>query len=230
MSILNKLENTSAYGELFLRKKRLPGVKQWDSDFAYPRFVETEPSGLAIRPFSVFSYLDAFYRQPGMVGFKLMYSQVGRLPETWAYLVRHRIRVVHLARQNHLDVMISVAIAAKTGLSHPLTSEPELGDIQIKLETETLTHRLRKLRRNIMTARKLLRLCRLPHIEVAYEDLLHDPSKFSLIWEFLSINHEGHMPQSNLVKRRKGGHVDVISNYDEVKEALASSMFAKLID
>ena len=229
MSILNSIENTSAYGELFTRKRRVAGANEWDSDVAYLRFVETEPNGLAFRPFSVFSYLDASYRQLGVVGFKLMYSQVRRIPETWAYLVRHRMRVVHLVRQNHLDAMISGAIAAKTGQAHQLVGQPDLGNIQIRLDLETLSDRLKRLRRNIMVARRLLRWCRLPHIEVAYEDLLRGPSHFSLIWDFLSIKHEGPMPQSNLVKRRKGGHVDVISNYHEVKEALASSTFAGLI-
>lgn len=55
-------------------------------------------------------------------------------------------------------------------------------------------------------------------------------SNFSLIWDLLSINHEGHMPQSSLIKRGRGVHVDVISNYDEVKEAWASSTFAELIE
>ncbi len=130
ISILRKLENTSAYGELFLGRKRVPGKMEWDSDFAYPRFIETEASGLAIRPLSVFSYLDELYRQPGAVGFKLMYSQLRQYPEILAYLVRHHISVVHLVRQNHLDVVISGAVAARTGQTHLLIDQPQLGDIQ----------------------------------------------------------------------------------------------------
>lgn len=229
VSVLSKLEKTSAYGELFLRRKRVPGDTEWDSEFAYPRFIETEASALALRPFSVFSYLDALYGQPGVVGFKLMYSQLRLYPEILAYLVRRHIHVVHLVRQNHLDVVISGAIAAKMGQAHLLVGQPGFGDIQIELNPETLTHRLRKLHRNIMLSRFLLRLCRLPHVEVAYEDLLRDQYRFGLIWNFLSIDSEGHLPQSNLAKIRKGSHVDVISNYNNVREALASSTFAHLI-
>ena len=230
ISILTKLENTTAYGELFLRRKRVPGDQKWDSNFAYPRFLETEPNGLIIRPFSTCSYLNGVYRKPGAIGFKLMYWHLRLYPEILAYLVRHHIRVVHLVRQNHLNVVISGAIRAKTGRAHPLSGQPELDDMRIELNPETLISRLNKLQRNILIARRLLRWCRLPHIEVAYEDLLRDQSGFNLIWNFLSINPEEHMPQSNLIKIRKGRHSDVISNYDEVKEALASSEFAELIE
>jgi len=51
-----------------------------------------------------------------------------------------------------------------------------------------------------------------------------------LIWDFLSINPEGQLPQSDLVKIRRGRYAEVISNYDEVKTALAGSVFAGLIE
>jgi hypothetical protein len=78
--------------------------------------------------------------------------------------------------------------------------------------------------------RKLLRWCRLPHLEIAYEDLLRDQAHFRRIWDFLSIKSEEDMPQSTVVKIRRGGHRDVISNYDEVKEVLANSKFAELLE
>jgi hypothetical protein len=70
----------------------------------------------------------------------------------------------------------------------------------------------------------------LPHVEVAYEDLLRDQAHFRLILEFLSIKPEAHMPQSTLVKIRRGGHRDVISNYDEVREVLTHSRFTGLLE
>jgi LPS sulfotransferase NodH len=229
ISLLNKLGNTTAYGELLLRRRRGAGGGDWDSAFAYPRFIETQPGGLAIRPFSVFSYLDVIYRRPGVVGFKLMYWQLWSYPEVLAYLVRHHIRVVHLVRRNHLDVLISGAMKARTGQAHLLAGQPRPDGTRIELDPGTLVYRLKKLRRNILVARKLLRCCRLPHVEVAYEDLLRDQSHFSLIIDFLSINTDGCAPSSDLLRIRRGGHADVISNYDEVKEALAGSAFAELI-
>jgi hypothetical protein len=111
MSTLNSLKDVTAHGELLLPRSRSRDLR-WDSDFARPRYIE---SGLrSPRPFSLFSYLNGLYRTPGTVGFKLMYSQLRRYPETLAYLIARRIRVVHLVRENHLDVLISHAVCRQS--------------------------------------------------------------------------------------------------------------------
>lgn len=222
---LNNLEDTTAYHELFLPTGRATAYPA-----GYPRFIETKPKGMAVRPFSVFSYLNELYRKPGTVGYQLMYSQLRMYPEILAYLRMNHIRVIHLVRQNDLDVVISVEMAQARGQWHRLRGQPELDAIQICLDPQTLIGQMKRRRRIIMVARKLLHWCRLSHLEVAYDDLLRDQACFSLLWDFLSINPEGHMPQSNLIKIRKAGHADIISNYGEVKEALAGTEFAKLIE
>jgi hypothetical protein len=127
-------------------------------------------------------------------------------------------------------VVISGAIRTKTGQAHLVSGKPKPSNIRVELNAKTLTNRLKKLRRNINMSRKLLRWSRLPQIEITYEELLCDQSRFGLIWDFLSVNPEGQLPQSDLAKIRKGGHAEVISNYDEVKKALAGSEFAGLLD
>lgn len=229
MSTLSSLENVNAQGELFLPRPRA-SEKRWDSDFAIPRFIETKPKGLAFRPFSVFSYLNALYNSPGAVGFKLMYKQLGLYPEILAYLIRRRIRVVHLVRKRHLDVMISYAVKAKIGRAHILSGQLAPADMRVELNTKNLVKQLKWLQKKQIIARNLLNWCRLPHMEIAYEDLLRDQSNFSMIVDFLSIKSTENVPQSTLVKIRKGGHRDVISNYDEVKKVLTNTKFAELLD
>jgi hypothetical protein len=63
-----------------------------------------------------------------------------------------------------------------------------------------------------------------------YEDLLRDHAHFRLIWDFLSIRSDEHMPQTTLVKIRQGKQRDAISNYDQVKKVLANSKFARLLE
>jgi LPS sulfotransferase NodH len=229
MSTLNSLPCVTAQGELFLPRVRA-SERRWDSDFACPRFIETKFEGLAVRPFSVFSYLDDLYSTPGAVGFKLMYKQLGLYPEIMAYFMRHRMRVVHLVRQNHLDVLLSDAVKAKIGRAHVLSGQSAPEDIRVKVDTENLIKQLEWLQRKQDVARKLLSWCRLPYVEVAYEDLHRDPAHFRLIWDFLSIKSNEQMPQSTLIKIRRGGHRDVISNYDQIKELLAASRFAGLLE
>src|SRR5688572_33465139 len=122
MSTLNNFQNVSGHGELFLPRPRNLDNK-WDANFAYTRFVETKFQRFTVRPFSVFSYLNTLYSTPEKVGFKLMYKQLGLYPEILAYLVQRRIRVLHLIRRNHLDVMLSYAVKAKIGQAHLLVGQ-----------------------------------------------------------------------------------------------------------
>ncbi len=228
MSMLNSFDNVMAQGELFLPRKRV-SEKRWDSDFACPRFIEASHKGVKFRPFTVFSYLSALYNTPGTIGFKLMYRQLGSYPEILAYLLRYRIRVVHLVRRNHLDVMLSYAIKAKIGQAHLLSGQSPPDDIRVNLDTENLVKQLQRLQKKQTIARKLLSWCGLPHLEITYEDLLADQTHFHLILNFLSIKSTEKMPLSTLVKIRKEGHRQVLSNYAEVKEGLANSNFAELL-
>jgi len=229
ISTLNSLPNVTAQGELFLPRTRVK-ERRWDSSHARPRFIETKPEGLPFRPFSVFSYLDSLYRIPGTVGFKLMYAQLGKYPEILVYLIRHRIRVLHLVRRNHLDVLLSYAVKAKIGQAHLLLGQSAPDDIHVELDTENLIGKLEWLKRKQSIARKLLLWCRLPHVEIAYEELFHDQANFGRILNFLCIDPQENIPRSTLVKIRTEGHREVILNYDKVKETLAGSKFASLLE
>ena len=229
MSTLSGFQNVTAQGELFLPRPRV-SERRWDSDFAYPRYIETTPEEIGFRPFSVFSYLNALYDRPGVVGFKLMYAQLGLYPEILLYLIRHQVRVVHLIRKNHLDVIISYAIKAQIGQSHLLSGQVAPENIRIELDTNRLVKNLDQLRKKQSIARMVLVSFRLPHIEIAYEDLLRNQEHFRRIYEFLSINPEMYIRSPNVNKVRKGEHQDLIKNYDEVKETLVHSRFAALLD
>jgi len=229
LSTLNNFPHVSAHSELFLPRPKLSENK-WDSDFAYTRFFETKFDGSKIRPFSVFAYLNAFYSMPGRVGFKLMYKQLGFYPEILFYLIRHRVHVVHLVRRNHLDVMLSYAVKAKLGQSHLLVGQSTPDEMRVELDTRNLLRKLAWLQEQQNMARKLLVWFKLPHLEVAYEDLLRDQGFFHRIGDFLSINSRQQIPQSALTKIRRSGHRDVIGNYDQVREILVNSKFAELLE
>ena len=230
ISTLNNFQGVSAHGELFLPRVRNLD-KKWDADFAYTRFFETKFEKPTFRPFSVFSYLDTLYSTPGKVGFKVMYKQLGLYPEIMVYLIRHRIRVIHLVRKNHLDVMLSYAVKAKVGQAHLLAGQSAPDKLQVELDTANLVGKLSWLERQQSMARKFLTWCRLSHIEVAYEDMVRDQARyFQLIRDFLSIDPGQQTPQSPLTRTRRGCHREMISNYDQVRKALADSQFAGLLE
>jgi LPS sulfotransferase NodH len=230
MSVLNSLDGVSGQGELFLPRPRSPDVR-WDSGFAYPRYVESHEEVGRVRPFSVFRYLDRFYRtSPGAVGFKLMYSQVRSYPETLAYLVRRRIPVVHLVRRNHLDVLISFAVKREIGRAHILTGGDRPANVRVELPTESLVRDLERLQRKHDVARKLLRGLRLTHLEVSYEQLAADPGRFDEVLEFLDLPTTAETARSNIVRTRTGSQRDVVTNYDDVRRVLEGTGFAALLD
>src|ERR1041385_888759 len=230
MSTLNNYQNVSAHSELFLPRVRDLNNK-WDAEFAYPRFIESKIEGLRVRPFSVFSYLDKFYSHPGKVGFKLMYKQLGAYPEMLPYFMRHRIHIIHLVRQNHLDVMLSYASKAKLGRSHLLRGQSAPEKLRVKLDTRNLVRQMMWLERQQHIARGMLQVCRLPYLEVIYEDLLRDHNVyFRRIADFLDLASPEQMPQSPLTRIRTAGHRDVIANYDQVKQVLANSKFAGMLE
>ena len=229
MSVLNAYEGFTAQGELFLPRPR-SREKRWDSDFACPRYVESRTEHGRVRPMSVFRYLDAFFGQGGYVGFKLMYSQLRRYPEILPYLMRRRVRVVHLVRANHLDVLISFALKREIGKAHVLDPRERPTEVTVELPAPSLVRRLKWLQFKHDVARRVLRACRLPHLEVTYEELVRDPDRFNRILEFLGASVDGREPRSHILKTRLGGQRDVVTNYDEVARVLASTRFAALLD
>lgn len=227
VSLLNQLEDTNAFGELFLPRKR---SSEWDAEFAYPRFVEAQRADERNRPAEVFKYLDALYQKPGAVGFKLMYSQLRRYPELLAYFLIHRVRVVHLLRKNPLDILISMALRRKLQQAHRLANEPPVQGLQVELNTETLIEKLQIKQRKIKRAQMLLRVSGLRSIEIGYEDLQKDPSVFQTLCRFLSIETGHVMPESRFQKVRRGSQGQIIKNYSEVKKVLEGTHFLSYLE
>jgi LPS sulfotransferase NodH len=227
MSTLNSFQDVSTQGELFLQKPRI-AERKWDSEFAYPRFVESKLRGA--RPFTTWSYLGSLYALPGKIGFKLMYKQLAFYPEILLYLMRSKVRVVHLVRQNHLDVMLSYAVKAKIGHAHLMVGQQAPDELRVELDTSNLLKKMRWLQTQQDWARALLKVSGLAHMEIAYEELVRDQANFHRIGDFLGINSREQMPQSALTRIRKGRHQDVIGNYEQVRNLLNGSDFAGLLD
>jgi len=226
---LNNLEGVSGQGELFL--PRPPSKeRRWDSDFAWPRYVEFRDRSGSRRPLSVYRYLRDLYASPGSVGFKLMYSQLKSFPEILPFLVREKIDAVHLVRRNHIDVLISFALKRQIGRAHVLSPAERPGDEKVELDTDSLVRDIRLLRLKQNLGRATLRVARLRHLEVAYEDLVSDPLRFESLLRFLHIPSKGGPLESAILRTRTGSQREVLANYDDVRRALAGSPFSDLLD
>jgi LPS sulfotransferase NodH len=85
------------------------------------------------------------------------------------------------------------------------------------------------LRRNNQLACQLLDYTGVRHLETVYEELRKDTSNFFPIFEFLGVNDQSAVPQSELVKLVQADYGELISNYAQLEQRLAQTEFAGLL-
>ena len=221
MDRVNNIRGAQGHMELFYPDIRRKPPRAGCND--YGRFVETgRQFASGRRPRAVFAYLDGLYARPGTVGFKLMYSQLRQYPEILLYLLRHRLSVVHLVRENHLDVLISEELARVTGTAHATVEEGVQDASVVELDPDIVAERVQRLGMKQQFFRRLLRVLPVPVHEISYEALLASDAAFVGLCRFLDLEADCEdRAGSRLVKRQRAPHCEVISNYRQVADALA---------
>ncbi|HEY1593543.1 MAG TPA: Stf0 family sulfotransferase [Solirubrobacteraceae bacterium] len=240
--MLHSHPSLKVYSELFLPDAS--GMPMWepsDVEFA-ASFVggRARPPTLITRRYWTVAYLRRLFGQPGelSVGFKYMYDQVPHSPEVLVYAAATRVPVVHLIRRNLLDTVISAELAASSGLYHlPADGRPaipwlasERGEERIRLDPDQVVAELTKLERERRRFRRWLELTRTPTVEVEYEALVADPSRFGRVLEFLGVPDPDPSPlECGLKKVRTESRADVIANYPELEATLSATPFAAFL-
>jgi hypothetical protein len=228
MDMLDKLDGSECHGELFLPQPVETTPVAGSSD--YMRYIERKRKHcFGLRPFSVFSYLNGLYRREGSVGFRLMYSQLLKYPEILIYLVARRIRVIHLVRENPLDIIISSKVAARRGRWHDTTEQSASKQTQVHLDPKETVARIKDLEKNVRFMDRLLGVVPIPSTRITYEKLMDEPDRFGSLARFLSLGSSGTPPQTNLVKRKRRAHNESIENYDEIELSLRASGYARFL-
>jgi LPS sulfotransferase NodH len=233
VDLLSQLPGTTVHGELFLarRKPREERAMSWRTAEYLDRSLRGHPlfceaPELGSRPWSVATYLDELYRRSGAVGFKVMYSNFVRYPELWAYVVARRLRVVHLVRTNLLDVVVSEQVRWATHTVHRVAGEPEVAFEPLEIDPADARMQIRRMRARRSAMRFLLRVFRVPHLEVTYEALLRRSDALEGVCNFLSIPWDGRPPRSQLEKLVKRPLSELVRNWDDVKHALDAAGLA----
>jgi len=228
MDLLNNVEGGECHGELFLPEpvetKPVAGCSDYD------RYIERKRQHCSgVRPFSVFSYLNGLYRRNGIVGFRLMYSQLKKYPEILIYLTAKRLKIVHLVRENLLDLVISRKVAEKSGRSHDTAEGEKTKDTRVHLDPAETLARVRDLEKNVRFMDRFLATVRLPSTRITYEELVNGPASFRRLLEFLSLDTGAGLPESRLVKRQRKPHNESIENYAEIEKALTASGYERFL-
>jgi len=232
IDVLNSHPAVGAFEELFLKGKESlvwAGAKDVQPWHVY--WVKRQSPMLSVlRPYFHFKYLGKVYTSEesaiDAIGFKLMYGQLWHHPEILAYMRLNKVHIIHLVRENWLDVILSYEARKIRGVAH---AYGKVEKVRIHLETSSLLDRLEWQESKIQWARRILSRIGLPYLEIAYEDLLSKETRFSTILDFLGIHSDQQDLKGSLEKLNRGSHQELIENYDSVQRILKDSKYNGLL-
>lgn len=170
-----------------------------------------------------------FSNEIKVIGFKLMYGQLGAFPDGWNYVLENRVAIIHLIRRNFLNVFISRELAHARDLYH-LREDKNLDSLRIKFDT---SHLKSLLDQHGQQVRRMKRLCtseNVPYLEIYHENLLQNHSNFNEILEFLSLPAPHPALHSELRKINTFSQRKVIENYTDVAKVLKNSRYETFLE
>jgi LPS sulfotransferase NodH len=230
--MLNSHPSVTAYSELLLQgasgKPKWGGAKDvafWNGYYEE----ESKRRPEVARAELLFEYLDLVYlprNDCGAVGFKLMYGQFGFFSELRDYIKARQVSVIHLIRENLIDVLISRETAVMRDLFHSRDEEPPK-QTQISLEVRNIREQLESMSSDIERMRRTFHTLQLPYAEVFYERLTSDTSRFAAILDFLGVAPAKRPLRSSLKKLIRSSHRDTVENFPAVENALRGTQFEK---
>jgi LPS sulfotransferase NodH len=234
VEMLNSHSCVTMYSELFLlankEKPTWAGNKNIFLWNAYRKQIKKN-NRTSFLPLDLFRYLDQVYSPASQVdakGFKLMYNQLIKTPLILVYLLVKRVSIIHLIRENVLDVLLSEKATIVRGMAHSKDGSHE--KIEIHLEANSLITALNWKMRKILVSRFFLANLGLPYKEIVYEDMLSGKYGFEHILDFIGIDKNSDKLKATLQKLNKSKYEDLIYNYDEVYDILKNSKFHYLLN
>ena len=94
-----------------------------------PRYCDYRKEHNACRPWALFDYLALFKNYESecydILGYKVMYNHIKHNPEFLLKLLTDNYQVIHLARRNHLDLVIYRAVGKQYDVFHVKKSSKE---------------------------------------------------------------------------------------------------------
>jgi LPS sulfotransferase NodH len=173
-------------------------------------------------------WLDAFYSRGSakVRCFKAMYNQLSR-PFAMHYFDRNEdIRVIHLRRHNMLKVHVSTLLMDER---EQLQATAPAEAVWIRVDPAKAIASMRKARAYYDSFDQAF--AKHPRLQVAYEKLFDGPylqeETGRRICEFLEVPY--HRMQSKLTKLNPDSLRDMVTNYDELADAISRTEFAEML-
>ena len=221
-----------------------PSLREWLIANKHPPWFRVLPS---IRE----SFLDSVARSdpgPGIdvIGIKIMYDQislwpklsyllpaVGRVcddPRLLRWMKNKHVLIVHTLRRNHLKMLTSHALAARTGRFHSRSAPQTAAPSMISLPLRGLIMRLQRIESAEKVARDAIR--GLPTIEVWYEDYVGTHCREIEAQLCAAVGQQ--IPEGGLVsqlaKVSSDNLRDILANYEDVVRRLSGTRFERFLD
>ena len=248
MEMLNSHPAIEGYGELLTGttsarpRTRVSLSSPGDlHSFAYCLTGQSGAARMLGMPYLGVKYLNRVYAQRdglGAIGFRLLYRQLKRrwgsaIPAvTWflPYAAARRVHIVHLIRQNKLELVISTKIGYARNLLHALP-EDEVPKATIRVDVKELARLLDRELTKERNARRLLAPLPVPKLELSYESLMaNTETEYRRVLEFLGVHPIDHKPEWRMRKMIDSSLSETIENYDEVARALRGTPHARFLE
>lgn len=226
MDMLDNHPNIKVYNELFLN---MDNKSKW-ADPNQPIFYNYEKTAPGKRPWKTIKYLKNLYTYDGKydaIGFKLMYDHLFRKPEILVNLISEGYKIIHLVRENPVDVMVSYAIAKQ---QKRFFAEKEVENKKLYLEPLAFKKEVEKQDFKVNLARSIVKFLPNQVLSITYNDLRQDKDgTLDLITQFLGVPgvEKTGTVESSLKKLNQKSHAETIENYEEVKAIFAGTKFAQ---
>ena len=223
ISLLESHPEIKAFYEIFL--------DSWAGDEHLSSFQNYDKRNFGLRPEITWRYLHQLETYPGShntIGFKIMYNQLGRHPELLLKFIQDDYKIIHLVRENHLDLAISSASMRQNGLIH---TTKKVKTKAIALEPKKLMKDLKKTELYLGFMRGLLNVLPLTNLEITYDQLVRENEQTLLaVAGFLGVATTGYQPKSDRQKVNKGTYREKIINYEEIENLLTDTKYAKFLN
>ena len=176
-----------------------------------------------------YEYLNRFYSLDvpfSAIGYKMLYTNAIRgLPNrsAWDYIVDHpEIKVIHLQRENLLEIVCSIARANISKIWH--TYQP-VGSIKFSLTPDDCLTYFKSIHRIPVRAQGLLKTHQV--LDLEYNQIANDfQESMSRIFSFLDVNTEVKTSQK-LAKISQLQPNEELINYEELKEHFKDTKYGK---
>jgi len=221
-----------------------PSLREWLIANGHPPWLRVVPS---IRESFLNSVVES---DPGpgidVIGMKIMYDQISLWPKlsyvlppvgrAWhdvrllRWMKNNQVLVIHTLRKNHLKMLTSHTLAARTGRFHSRDASQAAAASMISLPLRGLIIRLERIESAENVARNAIRGLR--SMEVWYEDYVGPQGQEIEARLCAAVGQQ--IPDrglmSPLAKVSSGNLKDTLTNYDDVARHLSGTRFERFLD